>query len=135
MTELYTILDQNEIDGSSKDVEIVTNGNPDDETTWTDVLTHTQFVPAGEYQFLIDWMIEVHQNEEYYWRMTGSVDLPVTEVKTERQSGRYYFQYGFPYSWPFDGDFELTLQFKAKDAAGLSDAWVRYADFTLTRRS
>ena len=59
MTELYTILDQNEIDGSSKDVEIVTHGHPDDETTWTDVLTHTQFVPAGEYQFLLDWMSQL----------------------------------------------------------------------------
>jgi len=135
MAELYNILDQNEIDGSSKDVEIVTNGNPDDENTWTDILTHTQFIPAGEYQFLIDWMVEVHTNEEYYWRTTGDIQLRVTEIKTERQSGRYYFQYGFPYSWPTDGDFEFTLQFKAKDAAGLPDAWVRYADFTLTRRS
>ena len=133
--ELYQILDLNEIDGSVKDVEITTHGTPDDETTWTDILIHTQFVPAGEYQFLFDWMCEVHTNEEYYWRLIGDIDLPVTEIKTERQSGRYYFQYGFPYSWPADGDFSFTLQFKAKDSAGLGNSWIRYADFTLTRRS
>jgi hypothetical protein len=135
MPELYQVLDENEIDGSVKDVEIVTHGDQDDETTWTDILTHNQFVPKGEYRFDVDFMIEVHTTEEYYWRITGDVYMPPTEIKTERQSGRYYFGYGFPYSWENDGDFTITLQFKAKDAAGIGNGFVRYADFTLTRRS
>ena len=135
MAELYAILDQNEIDGSVKNVEITTHGAADDETSWTTILTHTQFVPAGEYGFAIDFLAEVHTNEEYFWRCIGDVELPVIEEKTLRQSGIIMRYYGFPYSWPSDGDFTVTLQFKAKDAAGLGDAWVRYADFTLTRRS
>ena len=136
--ELYQVLDLNEIDGSAKDVEIVTNGSPTDPNTWTTILQHVQHVPAGEYGFFMDFMIGVHQNEEYYWEVVPDsgvgVELPVTEIKTERQSGRYYFTYGFPMSWD-GGDFEFHLKFKAKDAAGLGNAFVRYADFTLTRRS
>jgi len=134
MAELYTILDQNEIDGSAKDVEIITHGAPDDDATWTDILTHTQFVPAGEYSFAVDWVLEGSTNDEFYWRIIGSIDFPVVEVKTERHEGRMMFAYAFPYSWPTDGDFTLTIQFKAKDAAGLP-AWVRFVDFMLTRRS
>ena len=136
--ELYDVLDQNEIDGSAKDIEITTSGAPDDDATWTTILQHTQELPTGEYGFFFDWMIEVHTGEEYYWEVVpdsgNGVELPVTEIKTERQSGRYYFAYGFPMSWP-GGDFEFNLKFKAKDAAGLGNAFVRYADFTMTRRS
>ena len=139
MAELYDILDANEIDGSAKDVEIVTHGAPDDTATWTDILNHTQYLPEGEYGFAMDFMIEVHQNEEYYWEVipegtNEGVELPVTEVKTERKSGRYYFTYAFPLSWD-GGDFTFHLKFKAKDAAGVGGAFVKYADFTMTRRS
>ena len=82
---LYTVLDKNEIDGSAKDVEIVTSGDPDDETTWTNVLVDSQELPAGDYTFWFSFMLEVHTNEEYYWRIVPETGdgpvLPFTEVK------------------------------------------------------
>jgi hypothetical protein len=136
--DFFEVMDINEIDGQARDVEIVTNGNHDDENTWTDILVDIQELPAGDYTFAFSFMMEVHQNEEYYWRiMPESGDgpvLPYTEVKTERQSGRYYFQYGFIYSWD-GGPFNYRFQAKAKDAAGLGNAFVRYMDYTMQRRS
>ena len=141
--EFFSILDFNEIDGSVKDVQITEHGSADDEDSWLNatIISHTQFLPAGDYGFMFDWMAEVHTNEEYFWRLIpedgyDGPNLPATEFKTERGSGRYYFQYGFPYSWD-GGDFNFRLQFKAKDSAGVSDPapYIRYADFTMTRRS
>ena len=138
--ELYQVLDWNEIDGSARDVQITTHGSDhDDDATWTTILEHTQNVPTGNYGFFFDWMIEVQTGEEYFFEVmpppgTEGVELPVTEIKTERQSGRYYFTYGFPLSWD-GGDFTFRLRFKAKDTAGTNNAYVRYADFSLTRRS
>jgi len=135
---LYTVLDVNEIDGSVKDVEITTNGSPDDETTWTDIIVDSQELPAGNYSFWFSFMMEVHQNEEYYWKVTPETGdgpiLPYAEVKTERQSGRYYFQYSFIYSWD-GGLFNFRFQAKAKDAAGLGNAYVRYLDYSMERRT
>jgi len=62
------------------------------------------------------------------------VYLPPAEIKSERQLGRIYFAYNFPLSWD-GGDFTFHLKFKAKDSGGTTNAWVRYADFTMTRRS
>jgi hypothetical protein len=136
--ELYEIFDLNEIDGSVKDVEIVTNGNHDDENTWTDILIDAQELPAGDYTFGFSFMFEVHPNEEYYWRLVpisgDGPNLPYTEVKTERQSGRYYFQYSFIYSWD-GGPFNYRFQVKAKDAAGLGNSFVRYMDYSMQRRT
>ena len=138
MAELYNVLDQNEIDGGARDVEITTNGSPDDENTWTDILVDTQSLPLGNYTFAFSFMMEVHTNEEYYWRLIpesgDGPELPYTEVKTERQSGRYYFQYGFIYSWD-GGDFNFRFQAKAKDSAGLGNAFVKYLDYSMQRRS
>ncbi len=139
--ELYDILNENAIEGSiSNPVEITTHGAVDDETTWTDILVNTQNLPAGDYQFLFDWVIEGVLNEAYFWRImpdssSGEIgpELPAAEIKTERQDARMYFQYGFPYSWD-SGDFTFRLQFKAKQNGGLP-AFITFSDFTMTRRS
>jgi len=136
-TELYTLLDKYEINGSSKDIEITTHGSWDDESTWTDILVDSQELPAGNYTFQFSWMGEFLTSEEYYWRVkpvsNDGPDLPVTEVKTERQNGRYYFSYFFIYSWD-GGIFDFRLQFKSKDAAGLP-AYVKFTDYSMSRRT
>jgi hypothetical protein len=136
--ELYDILNQNEIDGSAKDVEITTHGNHDDEDSWTDVLVDAQELPVGDYSFLFSFMMEVHPNEEYYWRIIPASgdgpELPYSELKTEKQSGRTYLTYAFIYSWD-GGTFNYRFQVKAKDTAGVGNAWVRYMDYSMQRRT
>ena len=134
MIEFFDVLNQNAIEASNKDAEILTHGAPDDDASWTDVLTYTHFVPAGNYNFSVDWVLEGVTNSDYYWRIIGDVDFPVVERKTERHEGRIMFSYNFPYSYPTDDDFTITIQFKAKNADDLP-AWVRFVDFMLTRRS
>ena len=130
MIELYDIMNGNEIDFSSSDITVTAD---DSDPNWTAVLTNPpQNVPAGDYLFTFDFMTESSDNNPYFIRLNGGVQIDAFEMKSLAADGTQLFAYHFPLSWD-GGDFSLSIEM-AKKTAGWT-LLCKYCDFTLTRRS
>ncbi len=131
MAEFYAIMDENEIDGQGKDVDILA---VESDTTWTSAMTHpAQTLPAGNYNFLMTWQtLASNKNNTFYYRVNGSITLPIIDYFVATNSGRHQHSYGFNLSWD-GGPFELDIDFAKDD--NTFDLIAEYCEFSLTRRS
>ncbi len=129
--EFYNVLDNNEIDGQGKDVEILAE---EADVEWSKVMVHpAQEVPAGDYVFAVSMQCTLSvTNNSILWRTAGSVILGEEELHVDRQRPLLRHTYFFNLSWeggPFNVDIEM-----AKDGTSFA-AIADFAEFVLTRRT
>jgi hypothetical protein len=131
MAELYTVLDQNEIDGQGKDVQVTAiEGDAD----WTKVMIHApQEVPAGNYDFVYSFQtLSDTTAKDFLTRLVGSVALPEIDFHIDKLSGYSQHMYGFNLSWD-GGPFSTTIEM-ARKGTGF-ELMCEFAEFSLKRRS
>jgi len=127
MAELYTILDDNEIDGQDKDNEVYEID--------TAVLTHTdQELPAGNYDFAYSYQVTSDTgNKDFDMSLLGSVVLvPMTVHLAKSGAGAYRDTYFFNLSWD-GGLFNLQMVMKKADTS--FSLMCDFAEFSVKRRS
>ncbi len=131
MAELYTVLDENEIDGQGKDIPILAIFT---DTDWTVAMNHpAQELPAGNYNFLITWQtLASTKNNTFFYRVNGSITLPAIDYFVATNSGRTQHSYGFNLSWE-GGPFNLDIEFSRDDAT--FDLMAEFCEFSIARRS
>ncbi len=129
--EFYNVLDNNEIDGQGKDVEILAE---EANTEWTKVMIHpAQEVPEGNYDLSFSYQITFDStNNSVLWRVVGSVIMAEEELHVDRERPLLRGSYNFNLSWnggPFNLDIEMARS--GTSFAAMCD----FAEFSLKRRS